>query len=83
MMSMEEEKTTENTTYHDNNIEIASKTLTSINLYTKIESYMYYNSYLRTWRDKHDVVRSMDFHGNQYTGGMNSDGSFMIYQPFK
>ena len=69
--------TPDNNVKHNNDIEVPSKLLTMANLYTTIESISYYNTYLRTWRDKSGIVRSMNFHGNQYTGGMNSYGKAM------
>ena len=69
--------TPDNNVKHNNDIEVPSKLLTMANLYTTIESISFYNTYLRTWRDKSGIVRSMNFHGNQYTGGMNSYGKMM------
>ncbi|MBO6026417.1 MAG: hypothetical protein J6P73_04145 [Bacteroidales bacterium] len=59
------------------NIEIVSGALITANLYTTIESSLYFNELTRTWRDKLDVIRDFDFHGNGSTGGMNSYGKMM------
>lgn len=67
-----------NTTPDPNiNIEIASKLLISANVYTSIESSLYFNRLTRTWRDKMDIFRSFDFNGNGSTGGKISYGEMM------
>ncbi len=67
-----------NTTPDPNiNTEIASKLLISANVYTSIESSLYFNRLTRTWRDKMDIFRSFDFNGNGSTGGKISYGKLM------
>ena len=69
---------TNNTTSNQNiNIDIASKMLIVANLYTSIESKSYFNLITKKWKDKLDIIRDFDFHGNQYTGGKNSFGKMM------
>ena len=69
---------TNNTTSNQNiNIDIAFKMLIVANLYTSIESKSYFNLITKKWKDKLDIIRDFDFHGNQYTGGKNSFGKMM------
>ena len=65
------------TTNPNVNIDIFSKLLITANLYTSIESKSYYNPFTKTWKDKLDIIREFDYHGNQYTGGKNSFGKMM------
>ena len=65
------------TTNPNVNADIFSKLLITANLYTSIEAKSYYNPFTKTWKDKLDIIRDFDFHGNQYTGGKNSFGKMM------
>ena len=62
---------------HNTNIDITSDVLISLSTYTSIQGLLHFNIFSKTWMDKNGIIRSMDFHGNGSTGGMNSYGKSM------
>ena len=63
-------------------LDIASSILATTGLYTSIKSKLHFNPLTQTWMDKKGVIRSFDYLGNQYTGGIKSYGKWMSNKYF-
>ena len=58
----------------EENLEVAGGVTTVGGLWVAIESERHYSELFKRWMDKNGKIHDFSFHGNKYTGGMNSFG---------
>ena len=61
----------------EENLEVAGDVATVGGLWAAIESERHYSELFKRWMDKNGKIHDFSFHGNKYTGGMNSFGKAM------